>query len=360
MSTNITKRMLEAYRQEATPTPFLSGMFQSPARNFHSSEEVEIDIVRSEEDVAIAVQDLSTGYRLNAENVFTNKSFKPPVFKEAAAINAHTLIKRQPGVDPFQTPDFQANAIQKAFGVFRKLEQKIRRATEQQAAQVLQTGVVTLIDDAGASVYAIDYKPKATHFPTAGTAWSSGSSTKLADLQALIEVIRGDGLVDCDQLVFGEDSLRAFLDDDKVLKYFNQFNANFGRIIPAERMGNGGTFHGMITIGSYNLEIWSYNARYKHQQTGVSTKLIGGDKVIVRSSGARMDATFGAIPRITSPDSRVLQFLPERFVMQQEGMDLTPNAWITADGETLYVGAGSRPLMVPTAIDTYGCLDTGL
>lgn len=361
MSTNTTKRMIDAYRQDATPTPFLSGMFQSPRMNYHATEEVEIDIVRSEEDIAIAVQDLSTGYRLNSEDIFTNKSFKPPVFKEAAPINAHTLIKRIPGQDPFMTPDFQANATLKSFGVFRKLENKIRRAMEQQAAQVLQTGTVTLIDDAGASVYGIDYKPKATHFPTAGTAWSSGSSTKIADLLSLIEVIRGDGLTDVDQLIFGSSAIRAFLDDANVQKYFNLFNANFGSIIPAEKRGGaGGVFHGTLAIGSYNVEIWSYNGRYKHPQTGVSTPFVDPGKVIVRSSMSRLDATFGAIPRITPPDSRVLQFLPERFVMPNEGMDLTPNAWITADGETLMVGAGSRPLMIPTAIDTYGCLTTGL
>jgi hypothetical protein len=39
-------------------------------------------------------------------------------------------------------------------------------------------------------------------------------------------------------------------------------------------------------------------------------------------------------------------------------MDIQMNAWITADGETMMIQAGSRPLFIPTAIDTYGCLDT--
>ena len=73
MSDTTTKVMLEAYKQERSPTMFLSGMFRSPRRNFHNSEEVEIDIVRSEEDVSIAIQDLSAGARLNSGDIYTKK-----------------------------------------------------------------------------------------------------------------------------------------------------------------------------------------------------------------------------------------------------------------------------------------------
>ena len=41
MSDTSTKRMISAYIQEAPPTLFLSGFFQSPPQNFHNSEEVE-------------------------------------------------------------------------------------------------------------------------------------------------------------------------------------------------------------------------------------------------------------------------------------------------------------------------------
>jgi len=48
MSGTTTTRMIRAYNQMAQPTLFLSGLFQSPPENFHSSEEVEIDIIRSD------------------------------------------------------------------------------------------------------------------------------------------------------------------------------------------------------------------------------------------------------------------------------------------------------------------------
>mgnify|MGYP000129477933 CR=1 FL=1 len=149
MSDATTKVMLAAYEQDAEPTMFLSGMFQSPPRNFHNSEEVEIDIVRSDEEISIAIQDLSTGARHNSNDLYTNKAFKPPIHKEKGPINAHNLIKRQPGSDPFQAVDFQANAITQGMDLGRKLQRKILRAIEQQSSQVLTTGTVTLVNGDG-------------------------------------------------------------------------------------------------------------------------------------------------------------------------------------------------------------------
>ena len=42
MSNLVTKRMLSAYFQMASPMMFLSGFFQSPALNFYNGEEVEL------------------------------------------------------------------------------------------------------------------------------------------------------------------------------------------------------------------------------------------------------------------------------------------------------------------------------
>lgn len=360
MSTTATKVMLAAYEQDAEPSMFLSGQFQSPRRNFHNSEEVEIDIIRSEEDISIAIQDLSTGARLNSEDIYTNKAFKPPIHKEAGPINAHTLIKRMPGQDPFAAVDFQANAIARGVRLGRKLQRKILRAIELQSSQVMTTGIVTLVDENGNGVYSIDYKPKATHFPTSAVAWNNANATMLADIESLANVIRGDGLSNPDMLIMGEGSYELFIQDADVLARFDNRRVLGNGIVPMERLGNGGIFRGVIEIGNYKYDIFTYGGRYRDPQTGVSTKYVPDDKVIVRSSMGRMDATFGGIPRIGSPDPRVPAALTSRVSVPDQMLDLQMNAWITQDGETMMVQAGTRPLMIPTAIDTYGCLDTAI
>jgi len=361
MSDTTTKVMLDAYEQEAEPTLFLSGMFQALMSNFHNSEEVEIDIVRGEEDIAIVIQDLSTGARYNSEDLYANKAFKPPIFKEAGPINAHTLIKRMPGQDPFQSVDFQANAIMRGMKLMRKLQRKILRAIEQQSSQVLTTGTVTLTDGAGVALYTISYSPKATHFPTSAVAWSSPSSTKLGDIQSLANVIRTDGLANPDMLIMGEGSYELFIQDAEVLTRLDNRRIEGNGIVPMDRMGNGGIYRGTVEIGNYKYDIWTYGGRYKDPATGNSLQYVPDGKVIVRASSGRLDATFGGIPGISNrPDPRVPAGLLTRISSPSNMADIQLNSWITEDDETMMVQAGTRPLMIPTAIDTYGCLDTGI
>lgn len=359
MSGTTTKVMLAKYEQEADPTLFLSGQFQSPRENFHNSEEVEIDIIRSEEDVSIAIQDLSTGARLNSEDLYTNKGFKPPIHKEAGAINAHNLIKRMPGDDPFKSVDFMANAIARGVRLGKKLQRKILRAIELQSSQVMTTGTVTLIDENGAAIYTIDYKPKATHFPTAANAWNTANATIFADIQSLANVIRSDGLSNPDTIIMGEASYEALLQDTETKDRLDNRRIEGNGIVPLDRMGNGGIYRGVLEVGNYRYDLWTYGGRYKHPQTGVSTQYIPDDKVVIRASSGRMDATFGGIPRLTT-DSRVPAPLTSRISVPGQMLDIQNNAYITPNGETLMMETGTRPLMIPTAIDTFGCLDTGL
>lgn len=365
MSGSNTKRMLKAYTQTAQPTLFLSGFFQSPPENFHTTEEVEIDIERSDEDIAIVIQDLSTGYRMNADELFTNKGFKPPIHKEAMAINSYDLLKRMPGQDPFQSLDFRASVILRMFKGMAKIEKKIRRSIELQASQVLQTGKLILLDDAGVSLYSLDFVPKATHFPTAGTSWASATGLeKVTDISDLAEVIRNDGLADPDQLIMGIDAFENFISDAEIQKRFDLRNMDLGTISPMKMRGNGGTFRGIVEIGNYKYDVWTYGGRYKHPQTGVKTMFVDKGKIIIRASSGRLDASFGAIPNIGSlvggQATNLLPELPNRISNASGGMDLFTNAWLSNDGEQLFGGVGARPLMIPTALDTFGCLDTQL
>lgn len=364
MSNLITRKMVDLYIQMASPTLFLSGFFVAPPQNFHTTEEIEIDIVRSEEDVAIVVQDLSVGYRNNSTELYTNKSFKPPIFKESVAVNSFDLLKRVPGQNPFESPDFRANVISRMFQSINKIEAKIRRSVELQASQVLQTGIVTLTDSAGVALYTLDYKPKATHFPTVGTTWNLvATDDKIGDIRSVADIIRGDGLVDVDELIFGDTAWDYWIQDARVQNALDNRRIIVGEIAPEQR-GNGQIFQGYIWIGNYRFSMWTYQGRYKHPQTGVSTKYIDAGKVIVRASSGRMDATFGAIPNIGKlmgqQSTQLLPELPGRISNGAGSMDFFTNAWLTNDGEQLFAGIGARPLMIPTAIDTFGCVDTGL
>jgi hypothetical protein len=357
MSDASTKQLLEMYMEEATAPLFLSGFFKSPARNFHNSEKVEIDVLRDDEDVAIVIQDLSVGARHNESTVYTNKGFTPPIYDEQGAVHAYDLIKRSPGENPFEDPQYNANAVREAFRIFRKLERKIRRALELQASQVLQTGALTLKDQTGTALFSLDFDAKATHLITVGTPWANDGATgdPLADLGNAAEAVRRDGKKRPDRLIFGKQALRRFLANAKVKAALDNRRFVLGEIRPAQASEDGASFRGLISVDHYEMEIWLYDGFYTDPQTGDHTPYVEDNNVIMLSSQGRLDLTFGRIPLIGARDPRAMPYLPS-IRSPERGLDLTTNAWITQDSKHLMVSAGTRPLTIPTAIDTFARL----
>lgn|GEM_PF-1936432 len=359
MSDSSTRRMIEAYTDEAPAPMYLSSQFHTGPRQIHNTEEVEIDVQRDSEEVAVVIQDLSTGARQNADGKFTNKSFRPPLFNEEGTITSFDLLKRQPGVVPFEDPVFQATAIVKAFSIFRKLGNKVNRAVELMSSQVLQTGELHLFDDAGVELYTLDFQPKSTHFFTVGTTWAANGSTgdPMGDLAALAAILRKDGRKRPAKLTFGAGAWQRFTKNADVKAAIASIGMQdlVKLAVPSAEAGpQDATFAGTIVVQNYRFEMWLYDGSYIHPQTKVLTPYVADNKVIMTSPSARMDLSFGGIPRIVAPDPRVLPYLPTR--MSGNGFDLSTYAWITQDGQHLKVSAGTRPLTIPVAIDTFGCI----
>ena len=357
-----TARMIEMYMEDAPAPMFLSGFFESPARNFHTSEEVTIDIERDDEDIAIVLEDLSVAPNENSRTRYTNKGFVPPIFGEGGTITAFDMIKRQAGNSPFEAPDFQAKLVESAFAIFRKLDKKIRRSVELMASQVFQNGALTLIDENGAEKYVLDFGMKATHKVTVGTVWSDQSAppagaTPLLDIENLAEVVRRDGKGQPSKLIFGKTSFREFVDHPTVAAALDNRNKQVGVIAPEVR-GQGATFQGWVWIGNYRFEMWTYDGWYKHPQTGVLTPYVSDENVIMLSERGRLDLSYGAVPLLRAPEQPAITLLPPRMNSSAQGLDLSTNAYFTPDGRHLKVEAHTRPLTIPTAIDTFARLTT--
>lgn len=358
MSDASTKTLIAEYFEESESPLFLSSFFKSPPRNFHATEKVEVDIQRDDEAIAIVVTDIATGARMNENDIYTNKGFTPPIFNEMGAITAYNQLKRRPGHMPFEDPQAAAQAVDEAFAIGRKLERKIRRSIELMASQVFQEGVVTLTDAAGVSLYSLDFQAKTTHFPNAAVTWGADGTTgdPLADLSALGDTIRRDGKQAPDRLVFGKTAWQRFIRNARVKEVLDNLRMNFGEIKP-EMRGGGASYRGKIVIDHYEYEMWMYDGYFKHPVSGVLTPYVGANKVIMAASSGRLDLSFGAIPRIVPPEQRAMPFLPERMSSSSRGLDLSTYAWVTQNGSSVMVEVGTRPLTIPTAIDTFGCLD---
>jgi len=227
-------------------------------------------------------------------------------------------------------------------------------------SQVYQTGVINLVDPAGTTIFAQDFKPKATHYTSAAIAWNAVGADPIADLSALAEVIRDDGLADPDTLIMGIDAWDAFMSVESVQKLFDLRRADRGTIAPMRSNGEGGNFRGTVEIGNYKMDVWTYGGRYIEPDTGNKVQYVDPANVIMKVSTQRVDLTFGAIPEIVQPEGRVLPFLPTQLPNADGGMNLTVTGWLSNDNQSLHVGCGTRPMVIPTAIDQHGTLDSGV
>jgi hypothetical protein len=358
MSDASTTRMLDAYIEQRQSVPmFLSSFFKTTPRSFHNSEYVEVDIRRAEPYLAIPVQSVESGTRKHEASVYTNKKHKPPVYDMETSISAYTASKRQPGVNPFQDPNFRAAALSEAFVNLGELEDMIRRAVELQASQIFQTGVISLKDATGAEIFGLDFGMRPTHLVTT-TAWAADGSTgdPFTDIENLGIELRRHGKLPATDLIFGKTAMQRFRVNTKVnTQLDNLAKQRWQDLAPVTRPG-GATYYGTIAIGHYNYRLWMYDGFYIDPETLEATPYVGDANVIMLAEQGQRVLTFGSIPMFIPPDARAMQFLPTRLSSVEQGFDLSTNVWVTPDGKHLKLSAGTRPLCVPTALDTFGCL----
>jgi len=358
MSNAATKKMIGMYMQSAPVQGAFTSLLRAPAENYYASETVEVDIERSGEEIAPVVTDIKDGNNKFSLDEFVNKEFKAPVMMDEFTIDTFKLLKRQAGDTPFESPNYRATLAEQFVKHMRKGGERQRRTLEKMAAQMFQTGTITLKDAKGADAYTIDFAPKATHFPTVSTAWSSAGATPLADIKALCDVINTDGQSTPYMAWFGDDAYQAFITNEEVLAFADNRGFSIVNIAPVD-MPTGAIYMGTLVATGYRLEMYTYRAEYKEVNATTNTRFLGAGNVIIFGREGRYDATYGSIPLVVAPDPRV-GFLSTRAAMSSINMDMTTNAWVSQDGRNVSGFVGSRPLVIPTSIDRFGCLNTGV
>jgi hypothetical protein len=358
MANSFATGWMRLFKQMRQPSNFLQSFFTMKPGNAYNGKKIELDIQRFGEDVAVAMK-AGTEANINDVDLVTTKEFTPPAYGEAVSCDVNDLVERTAGVDQYSDAynGYAAKLIAKLNTAFQVIRAMITRSVELQASQILQTGTLTLTDRVGGTVYVIDFKPKATHFPTVSTSWSAAGADPLGDLQSLIDVIRSDGQVNANQAIFGAVALKNFLANTDVQANLDNRRVTIGEIRPRQD-NRGATFYGFVWIGAYMVEIWTYAEGYKHAQTGAFTKYVDDDKVILTSSDTRLDYATARVPLPLGPDPRVANIMPGRLMDTSTELDVTPNLYCTPNGKQIMAELESRPLLVPVQIDGFGCLDT--
>jgi len=353
------KAFMAAFDEMRDATMFGSRFFSTRPGNRFDTDDVNIDITRSGAEVAIVVEPssatMTVGPRLQTAARYVNKRFRPAAYNPGMQFALKDVAARPAGVNPFDEPQYRRDLLARMTRTWSLIANKLIRARERQAWQVMQTGTLDLIDETGASTFTLNFGPKVTHFPTVATPWSNTAADIRGDLISLAKVVRNDSGRDANILIMGEDAFENFLQNDTIKEQADIRRYNDLVNIDPRFMDSGATMQGDVRIGNYRFDIWTYNGYFEAEDTGTPTDYLEADKVVMISDRTRFDALSASVNDVIVPDPRLAQFLPGRLPGE---IDATPHAWVTPDGKSITVELPSRFLMVPTQIDGYACLDT--
>jgi hypothetical protein len=317
------------------------------------------DIVRDDNLIAGTLKKYS-GSHGNTGQLFTSKAVDFPDYGEHSRINLGELTNRLPGENPFAAADttFQTRLLQRIRMEMPTLVKKIERSIELQAAQILTTGALALPGD---EPFSMSFNAKGTHFPTTGTSWASLSTADpIGDLAALAKVIATDSDKRVTDAIFGCTAALNFINNANVKADSDLARHDTVGVAPTQFDDSGMSFFGRVTIGGYSIRLWQYDRRYTPFGGGAQTPFIPDDKVVLIPNMDVEDhgmVVVSAKEALLGPDPRVAGLF--RFpATAAGGFDLTPNAWSDAEGKVLNYGFRTRAILVPQAIDSFGCLDT--
>ncbi len=290
-----TKKLIAVYKEKNTPTNFLRTFFptvESPTL------EVSIEVQRGFEKVAVDVVRGTDGNR-NSFSKSTEKIFIPPYYREWMDATQLQLYDRLYGATEIGDAIFSAY-INSVADALLTLQQKIERSYELQCAQVLETGVVTLLAE-----QSIDYKRKPASMvdPGTGNYFANAATDPFAQLEAGCKFLRQVGKAGGNmfQALVGAQALSDLLTNANFLKRQNLFSMALDAVQSPQMGATGATYHGTLTCGAYKVQLWAYPQYY--DLSGTSTPYLNDKKVTIIPMNPNFKMAFGAVPQLLQPNT---------------------------------------------------------
>lgn len=339
-----TKTLIARWNElkELAPKGFLRSFF---TKTTASTKEVSIEVIRGTEKIAVDVLRGTDGNR-NTFSKSTEKIFVPPFYNEyfdateldkydaMFGINAGSMTSGQ-------VTSMIANALEK----LDILKQKIERAYELQAAQVFESGIVTLV-----SGDSIDFKRKALSMVTKDQAdwWTVDSVDPREHLKTACTFLRQTGKANDGEfnVILGSSALSALLVNPFIVN--DQIkDVKLVDLTMPQANAMGGVLHGKISVGPYVCYLWSY-PEYYDNASSVSTPYIDDNDVYVLPvRSGKFVMSYGSVPEIVR-DKRNAEF-PELIV--QAETDYAINNYIDPKGKKHVFEVLSAGIAIPVSVD---------
>lgn len=330
-----TRTMLEALEIRFPPQVFLKDMFFSKETIAWPSRSVDIDVKVGRRRLAPYVAPTAEG-KVVERIGFNTFTYTPPYIKEKMPTTSQDFLQRNMGETVYTANDGPTQRAQKQLGKdMAELEDMIVRREETQAAELLDTGIVTIVGDGISDT--IDFLMPASHRITLAGAdlWTNAASNPLEDLRAAKRILVRDSGLNPDKCIMGSDVLDAFLANANVVNQLDTRRIDLGKIEPIEE-SDAVTFYGRIR--DVSIDLYTYEEYYINPGTSNLRPMVPVDKFFLGSTRARCSVNYGAIQDL---DVGGLFAVP-RF----------PKSWRTKDPSVQWLLMQSAPLLAmhqPTA-----------
>lgn len=301
-----TKALIDVYQERIRPTDFLRSFFpvtQSGALN------VGVEVERMGEKIAADVQRGTEGNR-NTFSLSTEKIWTPPLYAERFEMTELDLYDRVLGSQGNANENQFAALLNSASDRMGTIQDKIERSLEKQCSQVFMTGQVVL-----SAAETINFKRSASSIVdlTSGSngGYFSTNSACFDQFKAGCDFLRqyGHSIDSTFVAIMGETALKDLLANTTFTGRQNLFNMALDQVQGPRRNAKGAAFHGIITAGSYKVELWTYPQIYDAVDattgTVTKTKYIDDRYFILIPQNPRFKMAHALVPQLITKPGQV-------------------------------------------------------
>jgi hypothetical protein len=288
-----TKKLVATFTDSHKPKTFGRSFFNETES---SSKEISIEVQRNRSLIAVDVVRGSDGNR-NTFGSSTEKIFVPPMYDEffdATELDAYDALYIEKEISPINFGKFLEKAAEK----MEVIKDKIERSYEKQTWEVLETGIVTLVNGIN-----IDFKRKAASLVDlgGGAYWTGGSVDPNTALEAGCTFLKETGKMagSVVNVIMGASAFAAYQNNTIVKARATQVQWGLDKIMPAQAQAVGASYHGYTSVGPYTLHLWSYPDFYE-TAAGVKTKYVNDKKIIMVPEKPSFVLSYAAVPQLLS------------------------------------------------------------
>ena len=293
----IYKSMLvETFAERLKPTGFLRSFFPEKIVN---SKYIDVEVQRGTEKIAVDVERGSEGNR-NKISKLSQKKYESLYYREyfeATDMDIYDVALNQSANDANVFSDFVEQSTDKLMAC----KDKIDRAYELLCANTLLHGIITT-----SSGDNIDFKRLSTSKVNLSASmidsnkyWTASDSNPFKTFKAAGDFLRTKGKYSGGTInvVMGSQAFSTFLSNAEVQTRGDIRRHLLEAIAAPQRNAEGGAYHGTISEGSWNFNLWTY-PQYYDTETTTNNAYIPENKVVFLPESPRFNFTYATVPSL--------------------------------------------------------------